>query len=315
MTNVSAHSDTAPIPIDRQQFRYWLRQTVRNEKIHSRDRTSELTAKRALRMLWPNLNNPVFIIGAPRSGTTFLGKCLSVLPEISYHFEPVLTKAAVRYIVDGLWTESRARWIYRFTYSLLMRMSKETDLRFCEKTPGNCFIIPFLHRSFSGAKFIHIVRDGRDAAQSLTKKPWYSNASADSGLRDPDGYLIGPSRRFWVPPERVAEYESTNDLHRCIWLWRSYVEAAVAGTASIPQQDCLQVGYEDLLTNPANNAEQIAEFLNIGDAHSRSLFRNTITSAASTDSIGNWRREFDDTAITQSMDEAGELLASFGYRD
>jgi hypothetical protein len=80
------------------------------------------------------------------------------------------------------------------TYAWLMRIRVETDRRFCEKTPGNCFIIPFLDRCFTGAKFIHIVRDGRDAALSLSKKPWYKSESRHSGVRDPDGTSSGRRR-------------------------------------------------------------------------------------------------------------------------
>ena len=53
----------------------------------------------------PRLHRPVFIIGAPRSGTTFLGSSIGRMPEISYHLEPRLTKAAARCVYDGSWSE------------------------------------------------------------------------------------------------------------------------------------------------------------------------------------------------------------------
>ena len=305
--------DQSPIPVDWRHFRYWLRQTVRNERIHSRGTTSPLTIRRAARMLAPNLRAPVFAIGAPRSGTTFLGNCLSSLPEISYHFEPVVTKAAVRYVRNQLWREFSARQVYRSAYALLMRMSNETDLRFCEKTPGNCFILPFLHRTFSNAKFIHIVRDGRDAALSLSKKPWYRNDSRGSGVRDPDGYYIGPSKRFWVEEDRIESYESTNDLHRCIWLWRCYVESAIAGAKLIPPENYLLVTYEELLREPSKHADTISSFLEIDQPESRKQFRNAIVENASTDSIGKWRSELNDKQKDEMLNEAGRLLQSLGY--
>lgn len=305
--------DSSPIEINLQNTVYWLRQTVRNERIHSRDHEPRLTPKRAVRMLRPNLQRPIFAIGAPRSGTTFLGACLSKLPEISYHFEPVITKAAVRCVADGDWSHFNARLLYRSTYAWLMRMSVETDLRFCEKTPGNCFILPFLNQAFSGAKFLHIVRDGRDAALSLSRKTWYANDSRDSGLRDPDGYLFGPSSRFWVEPDRVAEYESTNDLHRCIWLWRRYVESALAGAELIPPENYLEIRYEDLLTEPADHADRITGFLEIRDPASRAAFRDTLIGEAHADSIGRWKKGLDESVVQQLHDESGELLRKLGY--
>ncbi len=53
------------------------------------------------RALDPRLHRPVFVIGAPRSGTTFLGSCLGRLPFMSYHFEPRLTKAPARCVYEG----------------------------------------------------------------------------------------------------------------------------------------------------------------------------------------------------------------------
>jgi hypothetical protein len=305
--------DSSPIDINLGNAVYWIRQTVRNERIHSRDHRRQLSAMRLVRMLRPNLRQPVFAIGAPRSGTTFLGACLKQLPEISYHFEPVITKAAVRCVADGDWSEFKARLVYRSTYAWLMRMSGETDLRFCEKTPGNCFILPFLSRTFGDAKFIHIVRDGRDSALSLSKKPWYANASRDSGLRDPDGYRFGPSTRFWVEPDRTGEYESTNDLHRCIWLWRRYVECALEGARAIPAGNYLEVRYEDLLASPADYADRISDFLGIATASSRRTFRDTMAGDAHADSIGRWKQEVDDADIRQLHEEAGNLLEKLGY--
>jgi hypothetical protein len=264
-------------------------------------------------MAAPNLKHPIFVVGAPRSGTTFLGACLSNLAEISYHFEPVVTKAAVRYIHAGEWSETKARILYRMTYAWLMRMSFETNLRFCEKTPGNCFIVPFLYRSFTGAKFIHIVRDGRDAALSLSRKPWYGNKSRDSGGRDPDGYLFGPSKRFWVEESRIDEYESSSDLHRCIWLWRRYVESALEGAESIPAEHYYQLRYEDLLSDPAVHADRILEFLNIGNSESGISFRDNIVASARADSIGRWKNEITVDQNRQLLQESGQLLQQLGY--
>jgi len=303
----------APLPIDLRSAIYWLRLTYRNEVAQSRQRTRRWSAVRVARLLRPNLRRPIFAIGAPRSGTTFLGDCLSVVPDISYHFEPVVTKAAVRYVFEQLWPAWRSRLLYRSTYAWLMRMSAETDLRFCEKTPGNCFIQPFLKATFPDAKFIHIVRDGRDSALSLSKKPWYRNDVKDSGKRDPDGYLFGPSTRFWVEAGRDAEYESTNDLHRCIWLWRRYVEEALAGAAALPPADYYQVRYEDLLAAPGRYADEISEFLELSGRGSRAAFREHLVGTAHADSVGRWRTDIDAASLRQLHEEAGDLLTSLGY--
>src|SRR5690606_35770468 len=145
---------------------------------------------------------PRFVVGAPRSGTSFLGDAIGALPEFSYHYEPPVTKAAARYVHEGLWSEPKARPFYRAAYRRLLRRHPDGDLRFCEKTPQNCFVMDFLDRTFEDAQFLHIVRDGRDAALSYREKPWLAERARDSGRREAGGYLHGPFPRFWVEPER-----------------------------------------------------------------------------------------------------------------
>src|SRR5205823_2810261 len=81
--------------------------------IRDRRRDPTLRHRPSARAFDPRLRRPVFVIGAPRSGTTFLGSCLGRLPEISYHFEPRLTKAAARCVYDGSWSTRRGRAVFR----------------------------------------------------------------------------------------------------------------------------------------------------------------------------------------------------------
>ncbi len=302
------------LPITLLYSPYWIRETWRTHRRHLVEKSHAGTRPPPWKMLAPNLTAPVFVLGAPRSGTTFLGDRLAVLPEISYHFEPVLTKAAVRCVYTGEWSDAKAAWLYRQVYAWLLRLQGEPDRTFCEKTPGNCFIVPFLLRTFPQAKFIHIIRDGRDSAVSLAARPWYQNASTGRGLRDPDGYLCGPGRRFWVEPDRVHEYENTNDRHRCIWLWRRYLEEALAGCENVPAEQLHEVRYEDLVEEPRPQAEAIAGFLRIENARSKEAFVSDVEKTARRDSVGRWQEALTQGESAQLEVEAGAMLARLGYQ-
>ena len=130
------------------------------------------------RALDPRLRRPVFIIGAPRSGTTFLGNSLGRLPGISYHFEPRLTKAAARCVYDGSWSARRGGTVFRLSYGALLLATLDGGYRFAEKNPENSFLVPFLAAEFPDAQFVHIVRDGRDATVSHAEQPWLHADSA-----------------------------------------------------------------------------------------------------------------------------------------
>lgn len=301
------------LPINLRTLPYWVLRTYRAHRQQHRPKKLHGGFARALRLIKPNLRDPIFVLGAPRSGTTFLGECLAQLPELSYHFEPVLTKAGVRAIYDGEWNRTTGAFVYRSVYSWLMRLSNESELRFCDKTPGNCFIIPFLLQVFPKAQFVHILRDGRDSALSLSKKRWYRADMAGKGVRDADGYFCGPGKRFWVKDEQVDDYEHADDLHRCIWLWREYVESAIRGTRQVPETQLLELKYEEFIEEPSKHSRRILDFLGIDRSHSRQSFEEFVSRKANPGSLGRWRTEINEIQLAPMHADAGALLVSLGY--
>lgn len=260
----------------------------------------------------PRLRRPVFLLGAPRSGTTFLGECVAAVPEISYHHEPVATKAGARKVYTGEWSPTRARWWFRLTYGLLLAARAEGHLRFAEKTPQNCFLVGFLADSFPDAQFVHIVRDGRDSALSYRDKSWLAERYAGSGRREPGGYSWGPYPRFWVEPERTEEFRATSDLHRTIWAWRRFTEAALDGLAALPAGRVHELRYESLVARPEAEAGRLATFLGVDTAPSRAALDAACRQGVTT-SVGRWREQLDAAGRAVVRQEAGALLDRLGY--
>ena len=285
--------------------------TARQTRKRYRSSGRPLSVVRVLRAVRPDLSDPVFLIGSPRSGTTFLGECFAVLPGFTYHYEPAATKYAARFAYDGTWGFLRARHFYRSVYGWLARVHLDADLRFVEKTPRNCFLVPFLARAFPGSVFVYIERDGRDAALSHSKKPWLQGRQAGSGRREPGGYEYGAAR-FYVEPHRVGEFESTTDIHRCIWDWRRHVEAARTGLAALPPGRHHTVRYESLVEAPRTEARRLLDFLGVCDPEARARFEGEAASARP-DSVGRWRRELSAGALEQVEGEAGPLLRALGF--
>jgi hypothetical protein len=219
-----------------------------------------------------------------------------------------MTKAAARCVHERLWSEAHARRFYRFVYGWLLRRHLNGDLRFAEKTPQNCFVVRFLERAFPGAQFVHILRDGRDAALSYREKPWLRADAKDRVRRESGGYRFGPFARFWVEPDRRAEFESTGDLHRCIWAWRRHVEAALEQTASLPEQQVHVLRYETLCERPEQEGERLLDFLGIERDSSRELLRALLLTADAR-SVGRWKRELQPDEEQLIEREAGALLA------
>lgn len=293
----------------------WFRllwRTVRADRRRFQMSVEGISARRVWGVFRPNLQNPVFIVGAPRSGTTFLGNCIATLPEFSYHFEPVITKYASQYIYEQKWSPAKAQRIYRFAYGLLMRLHGTGHLRFAEKTPRNCFLIPFLSEAFPTAQFIHIVRDGRDAALSYSQKPWLQASAGGSGKVEPGGFALGPTPRFWVEADRRQAFAETSDIHRCIWAWRRHVEAARRDLAALDAGRVCEVRYETLLRQPHLVAEGLLSFLGIENTASRERFLAQI-GMVDENRIGRYQTQLDTDQLAQIKAEAGSLLRELNY--
>ncbi|MGI8628127.1 MAG: sulfotransferase [Geodermatophilaceae bacterium] len=275
--------------------------------------TGRQDARRSISSLNPALIRPVFIVGAPRSGTTFLGSRIGAVTDFSYHFEPRLTKAAAAMVYEGAWSAATAARVFRTSYRALLLAGLHGGLRFAEKNPENCFILPFLHSTFPDASFIHIVRDGRDVAVSLSEKPWLSAASAGSGLRGRGDQPWGPYPRFWVEPDRREEFMSVSDLERTGWCWRRFTEAGLSGAAELPADRVLLVRYERMVTQPEAVAESVADFLALG-VPSRQMLHGAMT-AADPSSVGRWRHALPAAGLDDVLKQALPLLTRLGYAD
>lgn len=306
--------DPAPTPISWSNMLGWALKTYRAERRYYRrlGRGRRLTSRRLRASLIPSIDRPVFVLGAARSGTTFLGDCVGRLPELSYHHEPPATKAAGRYAYEGPWGERRSRMFFRWVDAWLLRVELDGDLRFCDKTPTNALLMPFLDRSFTGAQFIHIIRDGRDAAASHLGKPWLRADAAASGVREPGGYLHGPWAPWWVETERRAEFESTSDVHRAIWAWRRYTEQALKDGPPMGPARYHELRYESLVAHPREEGERILDFLQISRPASRAALLDALQ-RVETGSVGSWKRTFGAADLAVIEADSGDLLRSLGY--
>jgi hypothetical protein len=316
VTTVDRRPDAQPAPPARLELTPWrltvltARGLVSDRRERRRERSGRPRRRPTAAVLDPRLRAPVFVLGAPRSGTTFLGSCIGALPEVSYHFEPRVTKAAARQVHEGTWSERRAARVFRTSYRLLLLAAGDGGRRFVEKNPENCFVVPFLVRTFPDARFVQIVRDGRDVAVSHAEKPWLSAASAGGGKRGRGGQAWGPWARWWVEPERAAEFETASDLTRTAWSWRRFTSAAREALAQLPADRVLTVRYEELVSDPESAARTLGAFF--GHDEPPASLRAALARAGN-GSVGRWREALSPEGLADVEKEAGPLLHELGY--
>ena len=239
-----------------------------------------------------------FVVGAPRSGTTFTAESLAAQPGWVDLGEVPLLKAAIPQLVERPVAEQSGR--VRRIVQRVRTLGLARGLRGVEQTPETSFVLLAALRAFPQAQAVHVIRDGRDVVCSLLERGWFR---ADRGGLDDARSAYGAYPRFWVEPERAEEFSRVSETRRAAWAWRRYVGAVRA----VPER-VLEVRYESLVAARGAEAERLAAALG-GDAET--LAR--VLGRAHDASVGRWRRDLTSAQVRDVEDEAGELLAELGY--
>jgi hypothetical protein len=232
----------------------------------------------------------VFVVGCPRSGTTFVGRAIGGLPGFVDFGEVTPWKRA---LPAGPSAEELRTILER-----IRRIGLAWGLRGVEQTPETAHVLSTALEAYPQALSVHVVRDGRDVVCSLLERGWLNTEREG---RDDARLAYGAVPRFWVEQERHQEFAEVSDARRCAWAWRRYVEAVRAAGAG---DRLLEIRYESL----ASVADQLAEFLGADvPATHRAMdgFRDS--------SIGRWRRDLTPEQIADIDAEAGPRHAALGY--
>jgi sulfotransferase family protein len=240
----------------------------------------------------------VFVIGSPRSGTTFAGASIGSMPGFVDLGEVATLKGAIPALAGREPDEAAAA--VRRILTTTRRLGLVGSLRPVEQTPETAFVAAAAARAFPEASFVHMVRDGRDVVCSLLERGWLSVGRAG---RDDAGHAFGAEPRFWVEAERRDEFRTASDARRAAWAWRRYVEAARSFGGRV-----LEVRYEVMTGQPGDVGTALAEFLGAPAAPLAAALGR-----AHAESVGRYRRDLTEAQLADVEAEAGPLLRELGY--
>jgi protein-tyrosine sulfotransferase len=250
--------------------------------------------------------SPVFIGGASRSGTTLLTALLAAHPELyvgpetgifngNRNLEHLmrLTELPLPWLAEQLRHScSQAEFIERVIGRLATDAGKP---RWGEKTPANVRHIDRILGHFPQARFVHIIRDGRDVVCSLRTHPehvWENGRHVRTGIVNP-----------W--PKCIAEWH--NDVSAGV-AWRSderYYE--VRYEALVDSTEATMAALIDWLRLPWRS-EVLTGYRRSGMPNHAAL-AGPITQAA----VGRWRTDLDWDARRLFRGAANELLQALRY--
>ncbi len=271
-----------------------------------------LRPHRALARLHPAM---VFVVGCPRSGTTFTAESIGAAPGFFDLGEVNRLKASIPALHEAA-RDGRDAEVVAELRALLRRSQRVAcagGQRAVEQTPEATFLIPQLAAAFPEAQFVHLVRDGRDVVASLVERGWLAGAPGTVTDGDPAvddaGLPIGDHERFWVEPGRGVEFERSSEVRRGAWAWRQYESTAALHLGRLAAPRVVRVRYEELAATPDEVAAQVARSL--GVSAPGPFVRGFEGMHAA--SVGRHAEVLTPAQVAEVEAEAGHLLRELGY--
>lgn len=255
----------------------------------------------------------IFVGGCGRSGTTLIREILHRHPRIACGAETAILCDDVnpnrisvewnlpRAEISRLVAESPS--VVRFAETFFRSFAeREGKVRWADKTPRNVRALPRILTNFPNAKFVHILRDGRDVACSLRNHP-----------------------RHTIRNGKIVPQEVNNPIRGCARRW---VTEASLGLAFKGHPRCFELRYERLVLEPEKALRELCAF--IGEEYHPAMIDPAATSTGadragrlmnnpnadsviSPKSIGRWKKDLRQAERHIVREVAGELLLATGY--
>ncbi len=286
------------------------------------------------------ISKPVFILSAPRSGSThlyeILRRCNSVISlneendafwwsqfpysrldspndyisasEINPESSRQIRAALARHVT---------RKLYKQDFSGFLKVAfSGREAAYLEKTVANCFHLEALTRIFPEARFIHLVRDGRATISSMIEG-WKAKRFMQRSLPFPHNSRID----YWtfpIPPgwENMVHAE-INQI--CAWSWIQHNKHVMDFFENNPafEESLFRVSYEDLVANPDRTTDSLIRFCDFDKSdllesylHSNQSSRTTISKP----DPEKWKRD-NPGEILAIEDSIAPMMSRLGYRD
>jgi len=283
--------------------------------------------------------HPIVIIGAGRSGTNMLRDILTQLPgfgtwpcdEINY----IWRHGNVHIQTDAIPASAATASVKRYIQTAFAKIAKNQQVsHVVEKTCANSLRVPFIDQVLPNAKYLYIVRDGRDVVASADKR-WVAELDLKYILRKARyvplldlpyyavRYLWSRVYRVFSKEKRLAfwgpRFEGMEAILKsgqyslpeiCALQWQHCVRASDQAFEALSASRVHYVRYEDFVQHPIAELQKICAFLNVpldqGTAEK-------ITSRVSSGSMGKWRQELQGDVLCKVNQIVSATLKKHGY--
>jgi hypothetical protein len=300
-------------------------------------RAGIVLARRRLRGRTPEPPPAPFVCGVTRSGTTLIRLMLDAHPELAIpgetHWVPKLIKAVERskqgpddladlvidhkrwgdFHLDADELRARIRALDKPTAAdairafYLLYAEREGKSRYGDKTPGYVQEMHRIQRVLPEARFIHIIRDGRDVSLSHLRMNWGPETYAESA-------------KLWRNRIRKARKQAPRIDH----YMEIHFEDLVDDTEGVLRRVCdfVELDFDPVMLDYHERAEgRLAEKArdlprkNRPDqpAETRLESHRLAKEPPRSDRIGMWRERMTPEEVAEYEAVAGDMLVELGY--
>jgi hypothetical protein len=279
--------------------------------------------------------NPyVFVVGCPRSGTTLLQRMVNAHPQIAItpetHWVPRLFKKRSGLTAEGLVTPELISHLLELPKFTRLGIGREELLKLIgngqpvsyprfvtgvfdlygkrqgkalvgDKTPGYVRTVRILHALWPAARFVHLIRDGRDVCLSMANWPKAQQKN----------------------PGQFATWKE-DPVSTTALCWEFMVRTGRQVGKSLEPDLYHEIRYESLVNYPAEECKTLCAFLDLPFDDAMLRFHEGRTKATPgldaklarlpvTRGLRDWRSQMLPDDVERFEAAAGELLNELAY--
>jgi len=289
------------------------------------------------------MSETVIIVGAPRSGTNMLRDVLTSLPGLETwecdEINLLWKHGNVSVPHDELTPAHATPEVIRYLRGAFERFAAKKDATMVvEKTCATSLRVAFTAKVFPDAKFVFIRRDGLDAAASAMKRwnapfdlaytlkkvryvpvrdlPIHLSSFVGKRIRQRISGAAGASdgarkvETWWGPrPHDFKQLQHRHSLDEVAFIqWKRCVDLTRRDLAQMPQDQVLEVVYEQFVRDPQSELRRILEFMGKPD-----LMDESAVSSVKVSSVGKGREQLGPEVVARLEEIGHDSLAELGY--
>ncbi|HEY4850403.1 MAG TPA: sulfotransferase [Streptosporangiaceae bacterium] len=286
------------------------------------------------------VRQPVFVIGAPYSGTDLLARALK--RSAGFHVTlgqrwvvPVVHAFARRPSISRGRGEAAAT-VLRDAFAQAWQVTPDCCLgcshqcreaggvdgvgpcvsergitRYGDASPDLMYCAEALVDAFPDARLVQIIRDGRDVVAGMLADPsvlaWFK-----PGFVNVDSEFPNPLLGVETEPDRAA-WPSLSMAGKCAMRWRGSVRQMARLRGKLAAGQLITLRYEEMLRQPAATAAAVAGFLGATVSPLELPNPSPVPGRPAGTEPGAWRRSLTALQSAEVESIAGEELRRVGY--